>query len=151
MSDLRDQETVMDQKLKHMMQKSNLQRVCMDEIKQRTDAFLPEIEGFFQSAVYNEKRLGEALRTIRALRGISQQELAFVSNINQTYICKIEGGQTNISVGLLSNLCEALSVRVSELFFLLEETSSRTRDIPDFRFEEKHRIFNSLMMIGDEG
>lgn len=150
MSDEREPETVMENKLKHMMHEANMQRLYVEQIKRQVDEFPAEIEGFFQRSIYNEKRLGNAFRTVRALRGMSQQELAFVSNINQTYICKIEGGQTNISVALLSNLCEALDIRVSELFLLLEESSSKCDDLPAFRFEEKSRLFRTLMRNGSD-
>lgn len=146
MSDYREDESVMEAKLKRMMYQSRMHRSSMDEIKLRANEFKGEIEGFFQEVIYNEERLGDALRTARALRSMSQQELSFVSNVNQTYICKIEGGQTNISVALLANICEALNMRLSELFFLLEESSSKTDVLPAFHFDEKMHLFQKLMM-----
>ena len=46
-------------------------------------------------------RLGEHLRTIRALCGVSRRELAHRSGVSERYIAQIEAGKGNVSIVLL--------------------------------------------------
>lgn len=58
---------------------------------------------------------GRALRQHRTSRGISQERLAHLSNLDRTYVSGIERGERNPSLTNILKLADALSLRVSEL------------------------------------
>src|SRR6201987_4536724 len=47
------------------------------------------------------EQLGQRVRTMRALRGMSRKVLAKVSGISERYIAQLEGGKGNVSIVLL--------------------------------------------------
>ena len=60
--------------------------------------------------------LGQRVRELRKLKGISQEELAFIAGLDRTYIASVEKGKRNISIVNISKLAEALNVTLRELF-----------------------------------
>ena len=55
----------------------------------------PDAEGEFL------EQLGQRVRTMRALRGMSRKTLAKVSGISERYIAQLESGKGNVSIVLL--------------------------------------------------
>lgn len=146
MSDYYLDETVMDTKLKRMLFDRRV-RQMMEQDAQADPVMLREASGNYRYNVYTEDRIGTAIRTSRAIRRLSQTELADLANVNQTYLSKIEGGQTKVSVALLCDICEALGLRLSELFYILEESSHRKDELPLFRYDEKTRLFLKMLSV----
>lgn len=63
--------------------------------------------------------LGETIKEIRKRKGLSQQELARLSGISQTYISQLEHEENrNPSVEILSKISEALDLPYPVLAFL---------------------------------
>lgn len=62
------------------------------------------------------KRFGLAIKQRRQEIGISQEELAFRSNLHRTYISDVERGYRNPSLDNVTELAKALEISVSELF-----------------------------------
>ena len=62
------------------------------------------------------KRLGERIVIERHRRKISQEQLAFITDIDRTYLARIERGEANPTVKVLSKISRLLSVRLSRLF-----------------------------------
>ena len=60
-------------------------------------------------------QLGNNIRKCRSAKGWSQEELAFQSELDRTYIGSVERGERNVSVLNLVKIAEALGVRVGEL------------------------------------
>ena len=60
--------------------------------------------------------LGQRVRELRKLKGISQEELAFIAGLDRTYIASVEKGKRNISIVNISKLAEALNVTLKVLF-----------------------------------
>ena len=60
--------------------------------------------------------LGEHVRHFRKLRGISQEELALLADIDRTYISQIERGVGNPSILVLLRIGTVLKVSLAELF-----------------------------------
>lgn len=54
--------------------------------------------------------LGEIIRKHRQRQGLSQAELAFKADINESYLSTIECGYSYISVSKLLNICDALEL-----------------------------------------
>ena len=68
--------------------------------------------------------LGQAIRQLRAERGLSQEALADASELHRTYVGGIERGERNPSFANLLRLSDALEVRPSELMVLFERLSA---------------------------
>ncbi|MGA2319487.1 MAG: helix-turn-helix transcriptional regulator [Solirubrobacteraceae bacterium] len=60
-------------------------------------------------------RFGERLRSLRATKGISQEELAASSGLNRTYVGSVERGERNVSLLNIHKLAAALGVAPSTL------------------------------------
>lgn len=62
------------------------------------------------------KLLGERIRKLRQERGMSQEELAYLSHTNQGHIARIESGKNNTTLDVVVSIAEGLGISVSELF-----------------------------------
>lgn len=58
---------------------------------------------------------GRAIRELRAERGVSQERLAHIADLDRTYVSGIERGERNPSLTNILKLTVALGVQVSEL------------------------------------
>lgn len=61
------------------------------------------------------KAVGNNIREYRQIRGFTQEELAFKSDLHRTYIGAVERGEKNITVLSLSKISAALEVETSKL------------------------------------
>jgi len=59
--------------------------------------------------------LGQRVRTMRALRGMSRKVLAKVSGISERYIAQLEGGKGNVSIVLLRRVANAMGAPLDDL------------------------------------
>jgi len=60
-------------------------------------------------------RIGLNIRKIREIKKISQQDLAAACNFEKSNMSRIEAGRTNLTIGTLLKICEALQVELAEL------------------------------------
>ena len=58
--------------------------------------------------------LGQKVRNLRALRGMSRKTLAGVSGLSERYIAQMESGQGNVSILLMLRLTRAMGVRLDD-------------------------------------
>ncbi|HHI1635127.1 TPA: helix-turn-helix domain-containing protein [Escherichia coli] len=63
-----------------------------------------------------KKVFGEKLRRIRMEKNISQENLAFLSGLDRTYVSGIERGKRNVSLVNINKIALALNVEIKELF-----------------------------------
>ena len=61
------------------------------------------------------KRLGERLSKIRKQKDFSQDNLSYFSDVDRTYIAKIENGKANPSFKVLMKIARGLKIRLSDL------------------------------------
>ncbi len=61
------------------------------------------------------KRFGEKVRSVRTAKGISQDKLAVKSQIDRSYIGRIDRGEVNITIDKLYLLAAALECEPEEL------------------------------------
>ena len=61
------------------------------------------------------KRFGEKIRSVRTAKGISQDKLAIKSQIDRSYIGRIDRGEVNITMDKLYILAAALECTPEEL------------------------------------
>lgn len=59
--------------------------------------------------------LGDAIRRIRLEKGISQEKLALLAEVDRSYVGRVERGDNNVAVLTLARLANALEVTVSHL------------------------------------
>ncbi len=63
----------------------------------------------------NEK-VAQRIKELRLKTELSQEGLSYLAELDRKYIGIIEKGNTNISIQVLSQICEALDVSLSEFF-----------------------------------
>src|SRR3569832_1465072 len=75
------------------------------------------------------EQLGQRVRTMRALRGMSRKVLAKVSGISERYIAQLESGKGNVSIVLLRRVSNAKGAHLEDLI----PASDPTPDWPVIR------------------
>jgi XRE family aerobic/anaerobic benzoate catabolism transcriptional regulator len=75
------------------------------------------------------EQLGQRVRTMRALRGMSRKVLAKVSGISERYIAQLESGKGNVSIVLLRRVASAMAAQLEDLI----PTSEPAPDWPIIR------------------
>ncbi|WP_338707396.1 helix-turn-helix transcriptional regulator [Paenibacillus amylolyticus] len=61
--------------------------------------------------------VGERIRAIRKTKGLTQQQLAELSGLDDAYIGSVERGERNFSIDTLEKIVTALQIPAIELFF----------------------------------
>jgi len=59
--------------------------------------------------------LGRRIREIRRAQGISQEELAYRSGLDRSYVGCVERGERNVSIDNIATLARALNVPIAVL------------------------------------
>ena len=62
-----------------------------------------------------KKKFGIRLKELRLQKGLSQEKLANIAEIDRTYIPSIEKGKRNVSITVIERLARALNVEIIEL------------------------------------
>jgi len=60
-------------------------------------------------------RIGMNIKKIREEKNISQQDLAAACNFEKSNMSRIEAGRTNLTIGTLLKICEALQVKLVDV------------------------------------
>lgn len=70
-----------------------------------------------ESDAASMKRIfGEKVKTFRKAKGLSQEDLALICELDRTYIGSVERGERNISLLNINKISKALGISVRELF-----------------------------------
>lgn len=75
----------------------------------------------------SEEIFGQVLRSTRKKQKMSQEKLAFQSNLDRTYISMLERGVHQPTLNSLLSLAEALNMKASELVDLVEQKIAETK------------------------
>lgn len=59
--------------------------------------------------------LGEAIRRVRLSKGISQEKLALLAEVDRSYVGRVERGDNNVAVLTLARLARALDISLAIL------------------------------------
>ncbi len=78
-----------------VVQKSIIKDICIMEIK---------------------KKFGKNLKRLRIEKGLSQESLALLADLDRTYVPSIEKGERSVSIAVVEKLSKALHVQISEFF-----------------------------------
>ena len=63
-----------------------------------------------------KKRFGARLRALRKARKMSQEKVALASDLDRSYLGRIERGEINVSLVNIERIAGALGVEAGELF-----------------------------------
>lgn len=61
-------------------------------------------------------RIGLRIKQLRALRGLSQDRLAYSIELSRSYLAEVETGKRNVSIVNLERICAGLHVSLEEFF-----------------------------------
>ncbi|KAA6326181.1 HTH-type transcriptional regulator DdrOC [termite gut metagenome] len=61
-------------------------------------------------------KIGQRIKELRELSAMSQKDLAYVADLDRSYIASIENGQRNVSIVNIEKIATALNVTVKEFF-----------------------------------
>ena len=70
--------------------------------------------------------LGETIRDVRKEKGLSQEVLSGLAGISRTHLTMIENGNMKATIETFCKIAQALDLRPSELFALIEKRQSKT-------------------------
>lgn len=65
--------------------------------------------------INNRQKIGSAIAIFRKKRGLTIRELADKCNVTYSNISKLENGSYNVSIDILSRICNALGVEITIL------------------------------------
>lgn len=91
--------------------------------------------------------LANRLKTIRTNKGYSVYKLAQISEISSTYIHEIEKGKKQPTVEVISKLCNALNITLSDFF--KEELKKKPINIDEVVKELKNLTPSQLEAINN--
>ena len=101
--------------------------------------------------------LGQRIRTLRRLKGWTQQELGDEADVNYKFIGEIERSRQNPSFTILEKIATALGVDLYELFRFEQEFQNRKiveasllnilKNMPEDDLKKFHLILHTLYPI----
>ena len=84
--------------------------------------------------------VGTTIKSFRKKLGISQEQLAEISNITQAYLSQIENNKKDPNLSTLKAVCDALNIPISVLFL----SSISEDDVPEGK-KEAYQIMAPAM------
>ena len=63
---------------------------------------------------------GHAIRGLREQTGVSQEAFAYSANIDRAFMSRIERGKSNVSLGTIEKVADALGIPLDVLFVEVE-------------------------------
>lgn len=63
-----------------------------------------------------KQKFGLKIKELRKIKGLSQEKLANLAEIDRTYLPTIEKGERNVSIEVIEKLAKALEVKIKDLF-----------------------------------
>ncbi len=81
--------------------------------------------------------IGWNLRRLRVAKGLSQEKLALESNIDRSYVGRVERGKENVTVATLEAFARVLAVNVAALFEEINPTENKPSSL---RSGRKRRV-----------
>ena len=71
--------------------------------------------------------LGETIRALRKEKGLSQEVLSGLAGIARTHLTMIENGTMKATIDTICKIAQALDLRPSELFEMVEERQDKAQ------------------------
>lgn len=61
-------------------------------------------------------KFGQKLKELRLKKGLTQEKLAHLAEIDRTYLPGIEKGERNVSLSVIEKLSKALNIEIKDFF-----------------------------------
>ena len=68
-----------------------------------------------ESRKQSNREVGSNLKRIRLQKGFTQAEVAVMTNLDRSYVCRIEKGKARMTFSLLGQIVIGLKIRSSDL------------------------------------
>lgn len=72
-----------------------------------------------------EEAFGQTLRELRKEKGLSQEELAYESGLDRTFISLLERGKRQPSLGTIISIANTLSMEANQFILLVENVMKK--------------------------
>ena len=100
------------------------------------------------------EKIGRRIKQFRKLRGLTQEELARLTNLSVQYIGAIERGERSASISSLNAISEALGISLKDLFKFGEEEKVKSKKYYEMVIEElirelRNKTPETIMLIGN--
>ena len=91
--------------------------------------------------------IGERLAELREKSWLTQNGLADKAGVSQTHLRRVELGQSDITVGHLQILCDAMNISLEEFFYAGEERDELSFAISKLTPEQKKLLIAFLKSL----
>ena len=81
---------------------------------------------------------GERLRSLRQMRGFSQEWVALEAEITTSYYGMIERGTANPTVSMLENICSVLNISIVDIF--MDDHAYEPPELDELSLQILHRV-----------
>lgn len=61
-------------------------------------------------------KIGQRIKNLREKAEMSQKDLAYIADLDRSYIASIENGQRNVSIINIEKIANALNITLKEFF-----------------------------------
>ena len=68
------------------------------------------------TAMNIKSNIGQRIRELRLIKGISQEQLALRADLDRTYMTSVENGKRNISIQNIEKIIKALETNFEDFF-----------------------------------
>ncbi|MCG7929955.1 MAG: helix-turn-helix domain-containing protein [Candidatus Thiodiazotropha lotti] len=89
--------------------------------------------------------LGEAIKTCRKLRGLTQSKLAELSGVSVSHLCLIEKNKRDPSIAMVESISKALKTPLSVLVFIAAENE----EIPELKEGQLDSLSTGILELMD--
>ncbi len=89
--------------------------------------------------------LGEAIKTCRKLRGLTQSKLAELSGVSVSHLCLIEKNKRDPSIAMVESISKALKTPLSVLVFIAAEND----EIPELKEGQLDSLSTGIQELMD--
>ena len=88
--------------------------------------------------------IGERIKNLREKSGFSQNYLADKAGVSQTHLRRVELGQSDITVGHLQLICDALEISVKDFFNVNDEAEELSVALSKITPKQKKLLIDFL-------
>jgi transcriptional regulator with XRE-family HTH domain len=68
---------------------------------------------------------GKVLQRLRKEKGFSQESFGFEADLHRTYVSQLERGLKSPSLNILSKICKALGISMSQFILIVEREEEK--------------------------
>ena len=89
--------------------------------------------------------LGEAIKTCRKLRGLTQSKLAELSGVSVSHLCLIEKNKRDPSIAMVESISKALKIPLSVLIFI----AAKKEEVSELKEDQLDSLSTGILELMD--